>query len=251
MNLEKIKNSKVGQNCIVFGNGYSLRNMDLAPLIEIDSFCANWFCLHPLYKYFNSLTHAVSDKALFGNGEKVANQFIGKIIENTDVKLLLNVEQRALIEQTLQKFPKRDLAYLKYTREKTVWDGNFSDDILGELYFGYTVVIDFILPAVSWMGYKNVFLLGVDCNYRLNEDINFNSSYFFEASKLPLPILEHMKNQRKNKGSQSKLIEWNKGFKVVYEYFNQNDRKLFSVENQGSLTCLPTLDFQSFLKIVK
>lgn len=251
MDLNAIKNSKQGKTCLVFGNGYSLRNLNLDPLVEFDCFCSNWFCLHPLYKNFTNLTHAVSDKAFFSNGTEVSFEFLRNVFKNPNVKLLLNNEQKTEIQQALKGFSEKDISYLKYTREKTVWDGNFSDDLLSELYFGYTVVIDFILPTVSWMGYKNVFLLGVDCNYRLDMDENFNASYFFDPESLPNEILRHMHTQKLKKGSQSKLIEWNKGFKVVLEHFKSRNANIISVENQGSLTSLPTLDFQSFLKSVK
>ena len=52
---------------------------------------------------------------------------------------------------------------------------------------GHTVIVDLCLPLAYYMGFREVYLLGCDCDYRLDDAPDFSDAYFYDIGKQTLP----------------------------------------------------------------
>lgn len=244
MNLSELKNKHQGQRCFVVGNGPSLKKMDLTKLKDENVIVVNWFLLNEVYNDLNKVYHCISDRVFWSTELKMYNDFFQKFIQNKNSTLFVDEIAKDVINTELsQDLKDYDVHYLKYDREKPVWEGNFSTDITKTLCFGYTVIIDFCLPIASYLGFKDIYLIGCDCNYNLDKDHDFKESYFFSPSELPKTTLNRIRGQRDNTGSQYRSKEWNLGYEVIAKHLKKSDTSLYNAGIEVNLTTLPRVNF--------
>lgn len=153
--IKKFKNKYKGKRCFIIGNGPSLRVSDLEMLKQNKELC---FGTHRIYEIFDQTDwrptfYCAQDQKLIINSHddinniKNNNKFIGVV----DTKI------RKLINKGLFVNLKEESFYPNLPK--------FSNDIVKNgVYEGYTVTYMCLQIAV-YMGFKEVYLLGMDHRY--------------------------------------------------------------------------------------
>ena len=222
--LKRYKNIHYGEDCFIVGTGPSLRVEDvnlidgkksigvntLFKLYEKTDWRANYYCIidPTTYKSIGDDVKRYHTDTLF-------------IPENRIRENDTRVGKFSLECSSFYKIP-----YLSFFDEPC----KFSDDLSYEIFDGASVVYVAVQIAV-YMGFKRVFLLGVDCNYDKN-------------IKLHNEVLEYSKDYNYNWTKQTGLtmIE---GFKVAKKYADTHDVKIYNASRGGMLEIFPRVNLEN------
>jgi hypothetical protein len=149
-------NKHLGQRCFVIATGPSLNATNLSILSK--EIC---FGVNNLYESLGKIKvkcryYAISDPFEWNKiGERVSK------IQGTTVF-------------STQGYGGDHYIKLQTLRSGMMWYGNFSKDIVDGVYAGGNVVTSIVLQVTYYMGFKEVYLLGCDCNY----DSDVTKRYF-------------------------------------------------------------------------
>lgn len=221
-----LKNSFSGKRCFIVGNGPSLITSDLEKIINEDCFAANLiFKIFDKTKwrpkfYFVQDRYAKTEKFLEKcNVEKI---FIGDYYWRT-------------------RMPKNSNAYCFHTERIMDADAmQFSDNVYKCIYDGGTITYT-MLQMAMFMGYTEIYLLGIDHNYSRtidkNRKISINNSlrsHFFDDEN-PKEVIANIE-----------MME--KAYQKAYEYACKNNIKIYNATRGGNLEVFERKNLDSFVK---
>lgn len=221
--LNALRGAHSGQRCFIIGNGPSLNKMDLTLLADEVTFGLNRF-----YLMFDRL--GFSTTYFVAINKLVLEQF-GTDIGNLTMPKLVRWEARKLIT------PRQGVIYV---RSKS--GPSFSDDLLHGAWGGTTVTF-LALQAAFFMGFKEVFLIGVDHNFQTqgnpHEEItskgpdpdHFTPEYFGEGTRWHLPDLK-----------TSEVA-----YQLAKDRFEAAGRRVVDATLGGKLRVFPKVDYLSVL----
>lgn len=159
--LRDLKDTKIGKRCFIIGNGPSLRVEDLEKIGKEDSFGSN-----RLYKIFKKTNwrpsyYTVIDWRGLENDE----------VNSLDVKTLFLGDYY----YRKHKITRNDyfVFYGNRLLDTKLETFKFSDDISKQIYLGATVTY-VNLQIAMYMGYSDIYLIGMDHNYAYVRDKNGN-----------------------------------------------------------------------------
>ncbi len=225
--LLKFKNIHKGEDCFIIGNGPSLNKMDLSELKNYHTFGLNKIYL---------------------------------IFDKVDLNLSYHISVNPLvIEQSAQAFEKLNCpSFLSFrparniVKEKehinfilTGGPFTFQEEITHALFEGYTVTY-VAMQIAYYMGFSNVFLIGVDHNFKAKGDPNetqllkgrdqnhFHPDYF-KGKEWQLPDLE---------GSEL-------SYSMARFFYNRAGRRIIDATVGGKLKIFPKASFENALKVCK
>jgi hypothetical protein len=193
--LLQLKNKHKGERCFIIGNGPSLNNLDLTLLKNEFTFGVNAIYtnfekmgFYPTYHVVEDIFVA-EDRANEINNHKGSTKLFGNYLDyclkKDERSILMNVN---MDYRTYKNFPK------------------FSKNISRKIWVGGTVSYLCMQIAYS-MGFKEVYLVGFDHNYKIPEgskvtgnDIlsttddpnHFNKDYFGKGKRWHDPMLSRM-----------------------------------------------------------
>lgn len=156
-----LKGTKAGQACIVLGNGPTL-TIDLIEKIKkigLFSFSANGFCL-----IFDK-TDFRPDAVCMSNLDAVRNY--GLSYPDHTLKFFVQGSEDLIGRKLSGMFElpfscEHDKGIHK---DPFIGDKNFSTDPSMINFCGDTVILDFAIPVACFMGFSEIYLCGVDCDY--------------------------------------------------------------------------------------
>ena len=187
-NLTRFRNIHQGKRAFIIGNGPSINNQDLTLLKDEVTFATNWFINHPDYNKIDPSYFCVSSHEMFGGGgtpSPQANQdWLQQMLaraQNTH-KFFSYPFRDYLLGEGI--FPEDQCDFLLFDRPKYQMDqkGDINLDLTQHMDDGYTGIITFCLPLCHFMGIKEVYLIGCDCDYGLTSP-EAPKSYFYDFSK--------------------------------------------------------------------
>lgn len=187
--LKNYKDAHTGKRCFIIGNGPSLKAEDLEAIKGEYSFAAN-----SIFKIFNDTSwrptfYMIQDAA-----------YAAGIVKDLPK---VEAEHKFISINSMIKncFYSKD--YIGFYLNRSIFPNppEFSADISKELHEGYTILYSAMQFAV-YMGFKEIYLLGVDFNYSTVKDNSGNviststqSNHFFDNQGKqvigPLPNLEY------------------------------------------------------------
>jgi hypothetical protein len=225
--LKQFKNKHQGEDCFIIGNGPSLNSMDLTPLRRYHT-----FGLNKIYLLFDrvdlNLTYLIAVN-------KLVIEQSAHIYQNLPITLFLNYKNaRGIIN-------KKDNFHFVYTGAKST----FKPDITRKICEGATVTY-VAMQIAYYMGFRNVFLIGVDHNFKVHgkpyekqfmqgNDINHFDPNYFKNKEWQLPNL---------KTSQS-------SYNLAKYFYNKDGRKIYDATVNGRLNIFPKMSFEEALKRCK
>lgn len=225
--LKKFYNLYKGKDCFILGNGPSLNKMDLEKLNNYYT-----FGLNKIYLIFHRVNLNID--FLVSVNPFVIEQSIQEFNSMNIPKFLSYIatkDHKSLDEQT----------YFLFTNSKL----DFTDNILQPVNEGYTVTY-VALQLAYYMGFKNVFLIGVDHNYKqkgnpnekqifTGEDINHFDPNYFKGKEWQLADLE-----------ASEIA-----YAIARFYYERSNRKIYDATVDGKLNVFPKIDFPQAMKMAQ
>ena len=226
--IRKMKNKYEGQRCFIIGNGPSLRVEDLEKIRG--EYC---FGTHQIYRAFDKTDwrpnfYCAQDQELIKKSFeqisdlKVENKFIALPINSWSKKVIKNgILTKLIIKDFYPNLP------------------DFSSDVAKGIYEGFTVTYMCLQLAV-YMGFKEIYLLGVDHHYNITrlpngEIIVDDSAENHFISGYDLPVVPQI--------TKSTLA-----YESAEIYANKHNVKIYNATRGGSLEVFERVQFDKLFK---
>jgi len=225
--LEKYRNIHLGEDCFIIGNGPSLNEMDLTKLNGYHVFGLNKIFLL-LDKVDLSLDYLVS-----------VNKHV--IEQSIDQFIALPIPKFFAYYPDI--IPENEHINLLFTNRPGFM--GFHADITKGIYEGYTVTY-IAMQLAYFMGFKQVFLIGVDHNFKQQGKAN-------EEQKMEGDDPNHFDP------NYFKGMKWNladlEGSEMFYSLadflFKRDGRKIWDATKGGKLHIFDKIDYNKALELAK
>ena len=207
--LKRLENIHDQERCFIVATGPSMTMNDLKKLNNEITFGMNSLCRVFDEIGWETTYFAIQDKSVYKKMyEDLGSLFTTELFvsdDNTDIKQ---------IKSTLYRYP------LNIYNHKTVTDKfiyKFSDSICDEVSAGFTIAYS-VLQIAIYMGFKEIYLLGCDCNYVDDKE----KRHFIETG--------HYDPNYRTIGE--KMIE---AYKVAKQYADGHNIKIYNATRGGKL----------------
>lgn len=225
--LKKYKDIHKGKRVFLIGNGPSLKIEDLDTLYKNKEIC---FAFNRIYRIYNQTkwrpnylgitdTDMVSD--CYEDLEKMDGEvFLGDFFCRSVAYI---------------NFPKVNIVHLERQEYYPNYP-DFSDDISERVCWGCTVTYDIGLQIAAYMGFVNIYLLGMDHSIVGNisdERNHFISDYYMEKEK---------NKYNKRIFEKNKLT---KAYEKAEAYSRQHGFRIYNATRGGELEVFERVDFDS------
>ncbi len=197
--LRAFKDCHRGQRCFILGNGPSLGTTDLAPLADEITFGVNGIFYMTWQCGFAPTYYVVEDNHVFADN-------LDRIEAVDAVAKFFPSKYRPIIK------PAADTHFLptdwSFYWGSTEWyeTPRFSHDVSDVVYAGQTVTF-LNLQLAAYMGFSEIYLIGVDFDYKIPDDAeidgltitsvdddpnHFHPDYFGKGKRWHLPKLDNV-----------------------------------------------------------
>lgn len=176
--VKKLKNKYEGKRCFILCTGPSLTVNDIEALNDEITFGMNSICLFDQKSDFRPTYYGCIDVGVY---KKLRKNIINYCKDHTDVIVSNRIKKQKGVPTewlTVQS----NVAYHTYDR----WFNNkfwckFSDDAYAGLYDMFSVT-HFLIQIAVYMGFKDIYLLGCDCNQVPGKQVHFKDYGVPDAS---------------------------------------------------------------------
>lgn len=226
--LQRFQNIHLGERCFIIGTGPSLTLEDINCLEGEYTFGVN--TLFQIYKD----THWRADYYCIIDPNTYSNLETG--LKSEDVKNIFIAENRmkanVMHNDNLIPFLLECSSFYRMLYPDYFGATSFSENISEEVYDGASVVYAALQIAV-YMGFKTIYLIGVDCNYDQsllhNKNLNYSKNYSYKWTK------------------QTGLTMI-KGFEVAKAYADTHGIEIYNATRGGMLEVFPRVRLQEIIK---
>ncbi len=226
--LEQFKNIYSGRRCFLIGNGPSLRIEDLNKLHENGEICIGCNKIYQIY----DKTNWRADYLCMCDHRAI----------NSCAKDIPNISETVILGDTYQhhKVEFLDNAFYVHLIGELFapYKPGFSDDIVKGVYMGWNIVYDLMIQIAAYMGFSEMYLLGVDHHFSsnpYNDENHFIKDYFSEEEKRLVDRDPNAFNM------EARSL----GFQRAEEYSRKNGFRIFNATRGGKLEVFERVDFDS------
>lgn len=228
--LVKYKDIHKGKRCFIVGNGPSLKFEDLDMLHRHGEIC---FGANHIYRAFDRTAWrpdylAVSDDFIMRNLPEDIGQW-GITVLMADMFHVASVGQ--FLGNVEYIHMKGEKFYPNYP--------GFADDITEHTYHGLSVTYDISLQLAAYMGFSEIYLIGVDHSLTGNfmeSQNHFIQNYYDEKNRLDAP---EVNSQKLNYC----LLELTKAYEKVEAYSRRHGFRIYNATRGGALEVFERKDF--------
>ncbi len=228
-----LKNKYSERRCFVIGNGPSLNQMNLNLMKDDIVICANSFFLKFKDLNFKPDFITVEDHLVAEDNFEALNNLKGiKKIYPIDLKRIFNENDDTFFIELRRAF-----------RNKKN-DGNFKFNNFNEIFYWGGTVLYMNLQLAAYMGFKEIYLIGVDLTYKIPKDAIVEGSRITSQSDDP----NHFNPTYFGKGKRWHLPETNRmqrSFSTAYKELKKNNIKLYNATIGGNLKDIPRVNYDS------
>ena len=156
--INLLKDIHKGERCIVIGTGPSLNKTDFS-LLENEIL----FGVNTLYRGFD--TFGINPEYMCCSDPRIWNVHDENLLQLDSTLILTGGAARMYLERMgTYKFEYKSPVIIPTVGQ--MWNSKiFQTDVTRGLYNGDTIIIDVGLQLAYWMGFKQVVLIGCDCDY--------------------------------------------------------------------------------------
>ncbi len=249
---KKMKDSQKGKRCFIIGNGPSLKHHDLNKLTNEFVFTVNFMMKSDNFKTLNPNYHLFFDPVVFGmnpdnKDEKERIDLIANTKKtNPDLTYIIPYRRR---KNFLKWFPGHKFLFIYNYKTYTPALKNASS--LHRITPGFQNVIVYAINTAIYMGFKEIYLLGVDMTgflehfeYNKTND-NWGHSYAKtdeEKEKIKSYLKEHQIDNEFYLKTYGKTFEH---LKTMQANVLEKNAKLFNASEHGALDFIPRVDYET------
>lgn len=240
LNNSELKNIYKGQRCFVLGNGPSLNSQKIELLKDEIVFMVNRSFLDPRYEIIAPKYHVfVDDKLSTGEWPLTYLDEIHK--KNPNVIFLLNSKWFKL--DIFSDYKKKYRIYwIDQCLKLSNYGLNSKIDLTKRNYGGF--VIEQSIVVACYMGFKNIFISGVDGDGFANLLLNQKShSYGVNADDI-----EKFSTWQGVRQSICSVCKWMLSWHYLDKYISNNDSIIINLSGRGIMTMVATDSFENVVK---
>ena len=227
--LEELKGTAEGKRCFLIGNGPSLTYEDLRKLKDEKTFGCNSLCLAFEEAGFSTTYYFFLDWRVYRNHRKIIDSYgEGMVFFRSTLSCFLSKAGRAFWRKAR---PFNSLSHYNYQHERT---RKFSEKPYKTVYDGYTVIYAMMQIAV-YMGFTEICLLGVDCDYTHGK----NNNHFAGSGT------EHVTSSEVNYAT----LKMGEAFEVAREYAEKRGIRIINCSRGGKLEVFERKSLDEILKL--
>ena len=222
--LRTLRDIHSGQRCFIIGNGPSLKSKDLDMLQKDVCFGVN-----KIYKIFDKTEwrptyYFISDIAMI---KSIKNEIADKIKGNKFICI-----------NDFTSCPKmHDVIYVNQIEEDSYPNmPSFSEDISQCVYSGATVTYICVQSAV-YMGFKEIYLLGIDHSYSSNLNPDGTLEYYDNVKDYFL--------SNEKVVSHPRIQDSTLAYQAAKKYADGHDVKIYNATRGGKLEIFERVDFDA------
>ncbi len=225
--LKAQHNTHVGERCFIVATGPSITLSDLHLLRDECTFSMNSAVRLYDKTDWRPTYYGIQDWRVY---DKLQDD-ISRTYNNSDCVLISQIIARKYGESTknYHQFPLNTCYHDNYL-ELNKYFAAFSDDCYDVVYDGYSITYSLIQIAV-YMGFKEIYLLGVDCSYKHGE-----KNHIVEAGN-------YDKNAEKN---YDKMVV---GYRQAKQYADAHGIKIVNCTRGGALEVFERQTLESVLHL--
>ena len=236
--MEFYRDRYKGKRCFVIGNGPSLNKHDLKLLEDEYTFAVNGF-------FYKS-----QDTGFYPTFYVVEDNLVMK--ENIDQIRYYRPKIRKFFPSEYRKLHPKDGKTTFFTMNRAFYNKdspyheipNFSDDATKRVFCGQSVTI-MNLQIAYFMGFQNVYVIGMDFNYQLNHDtqeVHENKVFILSQGDDE----NHFHPDYFGKGKtwkDPKLHNVEKSYICCRDYYEKNGRKIYNASYGGKLEVFDRVNY--------
>lgn len=225
--VSAMHNIHVGQRCFIIGNGPSLKAADLTRLKEAGEFTFGCNRIYEIYDQteWRPTYYCIQDRTL-----------LKKSKEDIDNKVK---QKRFIVLSLRQSYPQlEDAVYFQLTAGFDNEFPKFSENVLDGIYHGITVTYMCMQLAV-YMGFKEIYLLGVDHNYA--KMIDQNGKLVCQEG-----VTDHF-SAKDTSDNIPRLNETTLAYRSAKRYADTHGIKIYNATRGGKLEVFERVDFDTII----
>ncbi|RXW47914.1 hypothetical protein CYQ79_09365 [Enterococcus faecium] len=224
--IEKLKNKFLGETCFIVGNGPSLTMEDLELIKDKDCFAANL-----IFKIFDKTQWR--PKYYFIQ-DRYADT--GNVLDDIDLEYMFIGDYYWRVRGM------HNPNAICIHSEQSVGGKNikFSEDISKSIVSHETVTYSMIQAAV-YMGYKKIYLLGMDHSYTLT--YNADGTVFEDKT-----IRSHIFEDKNAKEVIANVVGMNQAYIRAREFCESNNIKIYNATRGGKLNWFDRITLEEAVK---
>ncbi|MBP5531302.1 MAG: DUF115 domain-containing protein [Lentisphaeria bacterium] len=228
--LLSLKDAYLGKRCFVCATGPSMTVADLEKLKDEYTLGVNSICMiYPKTQWRPSF-YGISDRLVYKN--------LKSLIETHDILTFVGTnafERDNALPPDWILFPENYVYHAYCTAFEDDYRGKFSEDCYVAVYDCYTIVLNMI-QILFYMGFKEIYLLGCDCNYVVGA-----KNHFIENG--------HVIPDRELRTAYLRLMA---GYQALKDYADAHpDLKVFNATRGGKLELFPRRSLEEVLATSK
>ncbi len=231
--LSQFHNIHKGERCFIVGTGPSLLLSDVEKLKGEYTFGVN-SCLTMYDKTEWRATY-------YGIVDSHAVEIMGDRLKSEEIPIFFYTDIDAVYDgKNGIPFPKDDSAnmmtdtFLRKLFPKKYPETDFSPDITKVVYTGKSVVYA-MLQIAAYMGFSEIYLLGVDCNYAQPKMYSDNVTYLDHKTKWTKEKLQKNGNQMLPQ------------FEIAKSFADRNGFTIYNATRGGALESFPRVNLDDIL----
>lgn len=169
--IKDYKNKYNGKRCFIVATGPSLTIKDLDMIKDEYSFGMNTCALALDKTEWRPTFYGIQDEYIYEKLETSLNSMAASYLP--EVFISVSIMQKFSTPERFKTFPLHYLDH-KMFHIKGFGKYKFSDDCYACIYDGYSITFS-LMQLACYMGFKEIYLLGCDCNY------NQEKKHFIES----------------------------------------------------------------------
>ncbi|MFF2877275.1 6-hydroxymethylpterin diphosphokinase MptE-like protein [Gottfriedia sp. NPDC057991] len=218
--LKNIKNKHLGERCFIVATGPSLKIEDLEKLRGEITFSMNSICLAFEETNWRPTYYGIQ---CIGNYLRFEED-----IKDLDSECKFIGEPISKHKEIPEEFYVYPMNMLNHYVLHNKYNTKFSDDAFAVVYDGYSIAYSLLQIAV-YMGFKEIYLLGADCNYSSDLNHHFKNYDCFDPTYSVAGI---------------KMIH---AYKKAKKYADFKNVKIFNATRGGMLEVFERVDLDDVL----
>lgn len=240
------KDKYKGERCFIIGNGPSLNDMDLSLLKDEFTFTVNQLPKNKQFESINTTFHMWSDARFFKMDENdegdMALLETMKNVNSKDNKPVVFYEIAA--KDMVEKFELDkvlDIHYfaaLQFTKKRYLKKDNID---FTKVVCNWPTVIQIAITMAIYMGFSEIYLLGLDCTGFINiaetklKDYSQGIKYAFDVSDAEKKRMEKSNSMYSMKQELICQAELFDDYDLISEYAKRKGIKIFNATRGGLL----------------
>lgn len=241
--LKKLKDKFKGKRCFIVGNGPSLNQLDLSLLKNEYSFAVNGIFYKTREMGYKPTFYVVEDRHVMTDNIDEINKY------DCDYKFFPSAYKKQVTNFKNTLFFNMDVGFY-VERSKHFEKSRFSKDCSEVIYCGQSVT--FInLQLAYYLGFKEVYLIGMDFNYVIPDSVKMIKGAVIESTE---DDVNHFHPDYFGKGKKwhdPKLHNVLQSYKLHKKVFEDDGRKIYNATAGGKLEEFERVDFNSLFASTK